>query len=178
MKKNILAIAILAAVIANIILSVVILFSIVPAANNANKLVERICTVINLELENPDAASYAKVPLASRKPFEIGSGLTIGLKKAEGDTKATYALVNWSLILNADAENFKDVSAYIEDQKAVLNDHVIGIIKNYTADELAEHEAEIKGEIISYCRTYFRTTNDTSGDDLVVDVALTITTQR
>jgi flagellar FliL protein len=178
MKKNILAIAILAAVIANIILSVVILFSVVPAANNANKLVQKICTVINLELENPDAATYAKVPLASRVPYQIGDKLTVGLKKGEGDTKAAYALATWSLILNSDAPNYKEVTAVIDNQKAVLNDHMISLIKGYTADELEKNEAALKGELISYCRTYFRTSDSESGDELVVDVALTITIQR
>ena len=178
MKKNILAIAILAAVIANIILSVVIMFSVVPAANNANRLVEKICTVINLELENPDAATYAKVPLKSRVPYEMGSGLTVGLRKQEGESKGGYALVNWSLILNSDAENYKDVTAVIDNQKAVLNDHLISVIKSYTAEELEKNEAAVKGEIISYCRTYFRTSDTSAGDELVVDVALTITVQR
>ncbi len=177
MKKNILAIAILAAVIANIILSAIILFSVVPAANNANKLVERICTVINLELENPDATSYAKVPIASRKPYVIGDGLTINLKKAEGDAKKSFALLTWTLYLNADADDYKEVTAVITDHHAVLNEYMMNLIKQYTAEELTEHEAEIKGKMLSYCRTYFRTSDDRNGDDLVVDLTMSITVQ-
>ena len=111
MKKNILAIAILAAVIANIILSAVVLFSVVPAANNANKLVEKVVKTINLELENPSAATYAKVPLKNRKTYEIGKGITVNLKKAEGEVKNRYALIDWSIILNSEAADYKDVSA-------------------------------------------------------------------
>ncbi len=177
MKKNILAIAILAAVIANIILSVIVLFSVVPAANNANKLVERICTVINLELENPNAATYAKVPLASRKPYEIGKGLTVSLKKGEGETRKAYALIDWTLILNADAAAYKEVTAVIADQYAVLNDYVMTLVKSYTSEELNEHMNDIKGKILSYCRTYFKT-DDSASDELVVDIALSITVQN
>ena len=177
MKKNILAIAILAAVIANIILSAIILFSVVPAANSVNKLVQKICTVINLELENPNATSYAKVPLASRKPYEIGSGLTVSLKKAEGETKNRYALVDWTLILNADAPDYKEVTAVIEDQYAVLNDYLMSQVKKYTADQLVEKADAIKGEMLSYCRTYFRSSDTSAGDELVVDITLSITVQ-
>jgi flagellar FliL protein len=176
-KKNILAIAILAAVIANIILSAIILFSVVPAANNANKLVERICTVINLELENPDATSYAKVPIASRKPFVIGNGLTINLKRDEGESKSRYALLTWTLYLNSDADDFKEVTAVIEDHHAVLNEYMMNLIKQYTAKELSDHEAEIKGQMLSYCRTYFRTSDDMNGSDLVVDLTMNLTVQ-
>ena len=177
MKKNILAIAILAAVVANIILSAVTLFAVVPAANKANKLVEMICTVINLELENPDASTYAQVPLSSRKPFLVGSGLTVNLKKADGETKNRYALMDCTLILNADAPNYKEVEAIINDQTAVLNDYLMSLVKGYTADELMEKEAEVKGKMLSYSRTYFKASNTQTGDELVVDVALNITIQ-
>ncbi len=177
MKKNILAIAILAAVIANIILSAVILFSIVPAANNANELVKKIVKVINLELENPDASDYAQVPLASRKPYDIGNGLTVNLKKAEGESKNRFALISWSIILNKDASNFAEVTAVIEDQKAVLNDYLTSLVKAYTADELVEHETELKKSLLSYCRTYFRTSDTAVDSELVVDIALSVTVQ-
>ncbi|MCR5824372.1 MAG: hypothetical protein K6G60_08085 [Lachnospiraceae bacterium] len=170
MKKNILAIAILAAVIANIILSAVVLFSVVPAANNANKLVEKVVKTINLELENPSAATYAKVPLKNRKTYEIGKGITVNLKKAEGEVKNRYALIDWSIILNSEAADYKDVSANLSEYYAVLNDHLVSLVKAYTADNLDEEE--IKRQMLSYCRTYFRSSDTGVDDELVVAITL------
>lgn len=177
MKKNILAIAILAAVIANIILSTIILFSIVPAANSASRLIEKVVKVINLELENPDASSYAKVPLASRKPFGPDKELTVSLKKGEGEAKSTYALIDYKIILNADASNYKEVTAIIADQYPVLNDYIMALVKAYTKSEVNLHEDQIRAQMLSYCRTYFRPSDTSASDELVVDVTLNITVQ-
>ncbi len=177
MKKNILAIAILAAVIANIILSAVTLFAIVPAANNTNMLIKKICTVINLELENPDASSYTSVPLKNRKPYTIGSGLTINLKKADGETKNRYALIDFTVILNSAAADYADVTAVITDQSAILNEYLTSLVRGYTADEMNDETVinTIKGKMLSYCRTYFRSSDAEASDELVVDVTLAIT---
>ena len=56
MKKNILAIIILAATIVNITLSAIMLFTVVPKAQRTDELIKKIVAVLNLELENPDAS--------------------------------------------------------------------------------------------------------------------------
>ena len=52
MKKNILTIVIMACTVLNLVLNIIIIFSIVPASNKTNKLVDKVASVIDLELEN------------------------------------------------------------------------------------------------------------------------------
>ncbi len=167
MKKNILAIAILAAVLADIILTAVMLISVVPAAKQNAALVTKICQVIDLELENPDAADYKEVPLKARVPKTIGENITINLRRAEGDTKDSFCVLNeFTIVFNNESEAFKDTEPTIDNQKTVLNNYVVSKISQYTKQDLIEHKADIEKEVLSYCRTYF------GSQDLVVEVVL------
>ena len=50
MKKNLLSILILALVLANLVFTALLTFSILPATKNANKLIEEVAEAIHLEL--------------------------------------------------------------------------------------------------------------------------------
>ena len=50
MKKNILTIIIMAATLINVVLSVVLVFAVMPAMNKTSALVDKVSSVIDLEL--------------------------------------------------------------------------------------------------------------------------------
>lgn len=54
MKKNILTIVIMASTVTNLVLTAVMMFSIVPAMNKTNKLIDKVATVIDLETEEEE----------------------------------------------------------------------------------------------------------------------------
>ena len=60
MKKNILTIVIMAATLINLVLSAVMIFSVVPAMNKTSNLVDKVASVVDLEIEdaNKDAQDY------------------------------------------------------------------------------------------------------------------------
>ena len=51
MKKNILTLVLLVVAIANLVLTAVMMFTVVPAMQKMNTLVTDICSVLDLELE-------------------------------------------------------------------------------------------------------------------------------
>ena len=55
MKKNILTIIIMAATLINVVLSVVLVFAVMPAMNKTSALVDKVSSVIDLEIEDPNA---------------------------------------------------------------------------------------------------------------------------
>ncbi len=171
MRKNILAIAILAAVIANIILTAVMLFSIVPAAKQSNELVKRICQVIDLELENPDAMDYQKIPLSAREAIAItadGDNITI-LLKAGADGKQHYAQVKFTIVFNNLSSDYATITANLDNQKPMLRDYVESVLAQYSADEIIENKESIDAAVLSYCRTYFESA------DAIISVILSVT---
>ncbi len=173
MKKNILAIAILAAVVANIILTAVLIFSVVPSANRSNELVKKICTILDLELENPQASDFIEVPYASRIPYVMFEKEAVTLKKGEGETKTRYALVTFTLILNKDSKQYSAASSNIENSKASLNNKLKELISAYTADDIenVDIKKKIKNTITDTCKSYFEST------DVVVEAVIDYTLQ-
>lgn len=173
MKKNILAIAILAAVIADIILTAVMLFSVVPAAKQSNELIKTICQIIDIELENPDAEAFAKIPLNAREAISITgeSSLTVPIKKANPDDKnQPYAMVDFSIVFYNQSKDYKGISADLEKQKPMLNAHLSDLVSQYTAAGLIENKSALEAEMLAYCRSYFGTS------DGVIDVIIAIKT--
>ena len=170
MKKNILAIAILAAVIANIILTAVMLFSIVPAAKQSNELVKRICQIIDLELENPDAQDYQKIPLSAREAISItgDNKITILLKAGE-DGKQRYAQVEFTIVFNNQSKDYETITAALENQKPMLRNYVESTLSQYSADEISVYKDTIDAAVLSYCRSYFETA------DGIINVIISVT---
>ena len=76
MKKNMLAIVILAATIVNVVLTALMLFTVIPKAQRTDALIQKICAILDMELENPDAADYADIPatdtLLSKPRISVG----------------------------------------------------------------------------------------------------------
>ena len=59
MKKNILTVVIMASCVINLVLTIVMVFSIVPAMNKTNKLVDKVASVIDLEIDKEEEADYS-----------------------------------------------------------------------------------------------------------------------
>ena len=95
MKKNILTIVIMAATLINLVLSAVMIFSVVPAMNKTSNLVDKVASVVDLEIEdaNKDAQDYTVEDL---KPFEVkyDTSLKINLQKDSGDESLHYAVLD------------------------------------------------------------------------------------
>lgn len=169
MKKNILAIAILAAVIANIILTAVLIFSIVPANKKSVQLMDNILKCIDLELENPDASDYAEVPLSAREPVVMGSDLTVNLKRTDADKSTPFAQIKtFTIVFNTESEAYKEVSTIYEKQASVINNYAVSLVSEYTKNDVLENKEKIEKDVITYCKTYFKS------QDVVVDVVLDI----
>ena len=50
MKKNLITVIILALVLANLILTAILVFTIIPQTKKSNQLIDQVCSAINLEL--------------------------------------------------------------------------------------------------------------------------------
>lgn len=52
MKKNLITVIILALVLANLILTAILVFTIIPQTKKSNQLIDQVCSAINLELQS------------------------------------------------------------------------------------------------------------------------------
>lgn len=168
MKKNILAIIILAATIVNIALTSLMLFTIIPKAQRTDALIQKIVSIIDLELENPNAADYAEVPLKDREPYPLSETLIINLARVEGDSKNRYAQVTATLVLNKESKSYETVQPLLANYEPIIKSIISEEISKYNINTIGENKKAIQTEILSRLRTEFESTDVLVGVDLLI----------
>ena len=168
MKKNILAIIILAATIVNITLSAVLLFTVVPKAQRTDALIQKIVSILDLELENPDALDYAEIPFENRETYSLAKKLTINLTKIPGDNKNHYAMVNVTLLINNSSSDYKSLQPKLAGYESIIERIVSDHISVYTVESLPENKEVISKAILETLRT------ELGSADFLIDVSLVL----
>ncbi len=167
MKKNLISVIILALVFANFVLTAILMFSVFPEAQKANKMIESVCSAINLELNNGAGSSNLTIPIEDIENYDISSGetLQINLKDTPGDKKKHYAMVAVSLSLNKESDGYKKHggAAGITEQEAIIRNDIISIVGSYTIEEFNENPQAVQDEILRKIQGYF-------GADFIVGV--------
>ncbi len=138
MKKNILTIVIMASTVMNLILTIVMVFSIVPAMNKTNKLVDKVASVIDLEIDKEEEAEYSVEDLEAY-PITFESKQTINLKPDGGDTESHYVVIDGITVsFNKEAEDYKTVSESVKAADVYITDFVKEAISEQTINTLNE----------------------------------------
>ena len=169
MKKNMLAIVILAATLVNIALTALMLFTVIPKAQRTDALIQKICSIIDLELEDPDAADYAEIPFEDRENYTLTEKATVNLTKATGETKETYAQVQITLMLNKTSESYEKIQPLLANYEKVIINLVKDEVSKYTSETIRASKEYIQDVILTKLSTEFGTT------DLLIGVLLDIT---
>lgn len=166
MKRNMLAIVILAATLVNIALTAIILFTVIPKAQRTDSLIQKICSIIELELEDPNAADYAEIPFEDRVTYNLASKITVNLAKTENDAKNPYAQIEVTLMLNKTAESYETIQPLLINYESIIRNIVSEEVSKYTIDELDVNKNSIQKMVQTRLSTEFGNT------DLLIGVVL------
>ena len=164
MKKNLMSVLILALVLANLILTAILMISIVPQTKKANELINKVCSAIDLELEGGKGNSSIDIPMENVETVAISSGesLTINLK-SDGDKKS-YAVISVSLALDTKNKGYKKGSEAITKKEAIIKDEIIKIVSSHTIEDMRNKQGDVQDEILKRLRKLF-------DSDFIVSVA-------
>ena len=80
MKKNLISVLILALVLANLILTAILTFTIVPQTKKSNELINQVCSAIDLELES---GSNITVPIENIEVYNIVDQFTLQIEQLD-----------------------------------------------------------------------------------------------
>ncbi|MBR1470772.1 MAG: flagellar basal body-associated FliL family protein [Lachnospiraceae bacterium] len=164
MKKNLLSILILSLLVINIIMTAIMLFSVVGTNRKTAAIVTDIAGILSLEMADASGNANA-VSMEATEAYTL-SGLTITAKRAEGDTKDSYCIVDITLSINKEHE---DYAKYGGEAMAGYADHVkseiISVITQYTVDEIKLSQDAICQEILKRIQQKF-------GSDVIFDVSI------
>ena len=141
MKKNILTIIVMAVSIVNLVLGIVLVFSIVPA--------------LNIDDPNSEEQDYTIDDLvAYTKTYD--SAVNINLKKDAGDDSNHYAqLAGFTISFNSKADDYKKVSESIQTNDIYVDDIVKETLGSYTATTL--DLVKVRSEIVKKIQEKYNT---------------------
>ncbi|MCI9525966.1 MAG: flagellar basal body-associated FliL family protein [Lachnospiraceae bacterium] len=164
MKKNLMSVLILALVVANLILTAILMISVVPQTKKANELVTKVCSAIDLELEGGKEKSAIDIPMDQLETVKIANGdsLTINLK-SENDRKS-YAKISISLAVDKKNKGYKKGLEAITANEDIIKNEIIKIVTNYTIDDMRDGQKELQDEVLVSLRKLF-------DSDFIVSVA-------
>ena len=140
MKKNLMSVLILVLLIVNLVMTAILTFSVMPAASNANKLIEQVANAIHLELNTGKATGQNNIPLDDITLYEVNNAeqMTISLKHGEDDTDH-FCVVKVYLSLNSKHEDYSKWSPEkIKTQDSTIRNAIINVISKYTKDEIID----------------------------------------
>lgn len=138
MKKNILTVVIMASCVINLVLTIVMVFSIVPAMNKTNKLVDKVASVIDLEIDKEEEADYSVENLEAY-PITFDSKQTINLKADEGDKESHFVVIDGIVVsFNKEAEDYSTISESVKAANVYITDFVKEAISEQTITTLNE----------------------------------------
>ncbi len=142
MKKNILTIIIMASCLVNLVLSIVLVFSVMPAMNKTGNLVDKVAEIIDLEIEkDADAVDYE---MSDLETYEIAleTKMTINLQKDADDENSHYAQVQKIVLsFNTAAEDYATVNESVQKANVYITDIVKETISDYAISNWDEQTA-------------------------------------
>lgn len=152
MKKNILTIIIMAIVLINTILTAVLIFAIVPTANRTTKLVDKVASIVDLELESTNGDG--DIAVSDIVGYDIADQLTINLVSSDNTTH--YALLNVSLSMNSKNPDYEELKDKVQENENAIKEIVTDEFSKYTVDEVKTNKEAIKKQILTDIQDYFK----------------------
>lgn len=153
MKKNMLTVIIMAITIINTVLLGVLIFAIVPSANKTMKLIDRVSSIVDLELEAPEGKAEV-VAVSDIATHTIADKLTISLKSDDGESH--YAVVKVSISMNTKNKDYETLSAKVADNEFAIKEIIADEFSKYKKDEVVPNKDSIKDLIIIRLQEYFK----------------------
>ena len=167
MKKSLLNIITLVLVLMNTVLTGIVVFAVVPAMQDSNRVIKKVAQAINIELDNDQSLDLSDVPLQDCETYDLQK-LTILLKKGT-DGKDHYAIIYPTLSLYKNASGYSKQFATLDANKAIATQHIQEVVQKYTVNDLQSNPDAIRKECLTDLQEIF-------GNDFVVKIAFGTTT--
>lgn len=154
MKKNMLAVVILAVSLINLTLSAMLIFTIVPKAKRTDSLIEKIVSAVDLETEAGLGKSYGEVLPEDQEDISLFKDELVNLKTEAGGTG--YGQVSVTLTLNKKHEDYSKVQPLIAAKTDKIKSTVQIILKDYTVGTVVENAEEINARMLTAVKDIFQ----------------------
>ena len=162
MKKHLLSIITTALVVINLVLSVVIIFSVLPTTSKMNNMITQICTALNLNLKSESDGSTT-YKIEDLDEFPIEDDLTINLASSD-DGEDHYVILKLTIIANNKHEDYKKYKDSITTKATLIRDAIIAEVGSVTKEEMEDNPEKVQQNVTKRLQELFNS-------DFIVKVA-------
>ncbi len=168
MKKSLINIITLAVGVANMVLMIVLVFAIVPAMNNTNNLITKICSAIELELSNSSGIGVEDLPIENLAVYNISEKIQGNLQNGV-DGKPHYMIFNVTISMNSKHEDYNTygtAEAMLE-REGLIRSRIYKVVAEHTLEEAQNNVAGLEDEVLASIKQLYNNSN------FIVDVSFT-----
>lgn len=173
MKKNLVTVVTLALVLVNLVLTGLLVFLILPEARQANALIEKVATAIDLDLSSGQAGTGdSSVSLKDTETYTYDNSMTINLADSS-DGSEHYAVLTPVLLINKKSKDYKTYGGAegFGSYAGVASDIIQSVVSQHTMEDMKDNLSSIEDEIVEQLKTKF-------GNDYIVEVAFSAATYQ
>ena len=155
MKRNLIAVIILALLIVNIALTAVILFSVTGTNKATADLITRISGAMDMELSSVGGTAFKPaVPIENVETYDIADAMTIRLKRGENGVD-NYIMVAITLSMDTSHKDYKTYGSTVGSRSSLIQSEIISVVGRYTLEEAQADEAGLKQAILESIQNLF-----------------------
>ncbi len=161
MKRNMLAIIILAVSIVNLAMTAFMMLTVMNTNSKTVKLIGDVAAAVNIDnttLVPPSSGIGASVvvPMDRTATYDIGGDDKMTIAFAPGEDGEThYAQVEVVLSLNMDSDGYKTFGATMDDRKSLIRSKIIDIMSSYTMEQCRENQTQVQEQILEGLQEMF-----------------------
>ena len=157
MKKSMLNVIILALVLVNLVLTVILTFSLVSTNKKTNSLINKVAQIIDLDVAGG----------VSNNNSSTGSGIEnvsyIDIKNTDiivsyvDNGKTRYAVLSVSVGLNSKAKDYSTVSTSVDNGMKVLVNKITNEANKYTYSTISANKSTMETDLLKEFQELFKT---------------------
>ena len=160
MKKSMLNVITLALVLINLILTVLLTFSLVSTNNKTNNLITKVAQIIDLDIGETtvkDDTTSAGANIADIAYVDVKNNDSTDITVSYTDGGKTHYAV-----FNTKAKDYEEKKSSLENSMKVVVSQVNTEALKYSYSELNANKATVESNLLSYLRDLFQTDSITS----------------
>ncbi len=173
MKKSMLNVITLALVLINLVLSVILTFSLITTSSKTDNLITKIANIIDLDVAGTDigsaqdSSSAGVVDIGNLEVIDVVNGdsskITVTITDSSG--KVHYAVVNVVLSLNKNSKDYSSLRTNVDNGMKLIVSEVTTIVSQYSYENVYTSKTTIEQQILARLQELFKS-------DIVYSVAI------
>ena len=172
MKKSMLNVITLALVLINLVLTVILTFSIVSTTKKTDNLITKVAEIIDLDVgggisSNNSGSSLAVSDMETVDVKNSDDSTKITLSLLDSNNKIHYAQVSVVLTLNKKSRDYSEKRSSIDSGMQLIVNNVNTVVSSYTYDTALQNKSNMEAELLSKLQNLFQT-------DMIHSVAINL----